>query len=448
MKIGRGRRLPRWWAGLALATLLALPLTAPGDLPGPPTLAGIHAASGHDRFNLAVWEMVHVLDLLPQRVSADGDSTVAQYFQLAGNLRATDASIRQGLAVAGTVEAINLSELLTERERVRDEMGRLAPLAQRELQDAIGQVLYEQGFTLSIPFVGDLLFPPVAFTFSDLPRVLIVSPRDEISIMKTVPIRSDITEREIEALEASLERRGLSAIVEPIGGLATYPALVKPDTSHRSALAIIAHEWVHHYLFFRPLGQGYGANGQVAAINETVANIVGNEVAALALGERPPVLEAPPPPPPPSAAPPPPEDSNIFSASRFLRETRIEAESLLAEGRADQAESYMEERRRELVREGVYIRKLNQAYFAFYGAYTDGPAAGVSPIYAQLVQVRLASSDIGDFLRRVENVRTPADLEALAQDSAANPLPLPRLSLTPSDPLLPEAIALHVVPVL
>ena len=42
----------------------------------------------------------------------------------------------------------------------------------------------------------------------------------------------------------------------------------------------------------------------------------------------------------------------------------------------------MEQRRQLFVENGYYIRKLNQAYFAFYGAYADVPggAAGEDPV--------------------------------------------------------------------
>jgi len=54
-----------------------------------------------------------------------------------------------------------------------------------------------------------------------------------------------------------------------------------------------------------------------------------------------------------------------------MRETRIRVDKLLAQGRIEEAEAYMEERRQEFVAHGYYIRKLNQAYFAFHGAYAD-----------------------------------------------------------------------------
>jgi hypothetical protein len=46
--------------------------------------------------------------------------------------------------------------------------------------------------------------------------------------------------------------------------------------------------------------------------------------------------------------------------------TRLTVDELLAEGKIDEAESYMEERRRIFWDNGFqHLRKLNQAYFAF-----------------------------------------------------------------------------------
>ena len=58
---------------------------------------------------------------------------------------------------------------------------------------------------------------------------------------------------------------------------------------------------------------------------------------------------------------------------------------------------------------GFQIRKLNQAYFAFYGSYGDA-AAGVNPIPRQLGWLRAASGSPGEFLRRVGQLTSAEDL--------------------------------------
>ena len=83
-----------------------------------------------------------------------------------------------------------------------------------------------------------------------------------------------------------------------------------------------------------------------------------------------------------------------------MRETRQTAEQMLADGSIDEAENYMEERRRELLERGYRIRKINQAFFAFYGSYATSAAAD-SPIEGQLRGLRAESESLGEFLRTV-----------------------------------------------
>ena len=39
-----------------------------------------------------------------------------------------------------------------------------------------------------------------------------------------------------------------------------------------------AHEWLHHYLFFYPLGLNYDFTGETRIINETTASLFGKEM--------------------------------------------------------------------------------------------------------------------------------------------------------------------------
>jgi hypothetical protein len=81
----------------------------------------------------------------------------------------------------------------------------------------------------------------------------------------------------------------------------------------------------------------------------------------------------------------------------LMRETRVTVDRLLAGGEVEQAEAYMEDQRKLLTESGHPIRKLNQAYFAFYGTYAHGPAS-VDPIGPQIWRLRELSADVGEFL--------------------------------------------------
>jgi hypothetical protein len=73
---------------------------------------------------------------------------------------------------------------------------------------------------------------------------------------------------------------------------------------------------------------------------------------------------------------------------------------LLAAGKINDAEAYMEARRQFFWQNGYQIRKLNQAYFAFHGAYADTPggAAGEDPVGPAVRALREQSKSLADFL--------------------------------------------------
>src|SRR4029078_2513705 len=89
----------------------------------------------------------------------------------------------------------------------------------------------------------------------------------------------------------------------------------------------------------------------------------------------------------------------VFDFRAFMRDTRAQTESLLTDGRVDDAEAYMRTRRDELAQHGYQIRKLNQAYFALYGSYGDGFAASpTNPIPGLLHQLRDKSGSLAEFI--------------------------------------------------
>ena len=95
-----------------------------------------------------------------------------------------------------------------------------------------------------------------------------------------------------------------------------------------------------------------------------------------------------------------------------MGETRRTADELLAEGRIEEAEAYMEARRQIFVANGYRLRVLNQAYFAFHGAYADvaGGAAGSDPIGPMVAQVWLESGALRPFLDNLTFIMDEADL--------------------------------------
>jgi len=82
---------------------------------------------------------------------------------------------------------------------------------------------------------------------------------------------------------------------------------------------------------------------------------------------------------------------------------------MLAQGDVEGAEEYMEERRQFLVSQGYYIRKLNQAYFAFYGSYATSPTS-VDPIGEALQRLRRESASLKEFVDTVAGMSSQEEL--------------------------------------
>ena len=96
-------------------------------------------------------------------------------------------------------------------------------------------------------------------------------------------------------------------------------------------------------------------------------------------------------------------DDDAFDFDVEMRKTRRRVDDLLADGSVEEAESYMEERRKLFVANGFNIRKLNQAFFAFHGTYAESPTS-VSPIGDQLHQLRDRMPDLGTFIGTVSRM--------------------------------------------
>ena len=409
-RMGFVRALPLRMAILATAVLGAL-LALPGCVaPAGDIVAGVRASAAHDSFNIAVWELRHAADIVAAlNTPPENPSAIDEYFETTARLREAGGRA-EWLLANRPADDPELLEALEQEQDIERDLEDIRARATLALRGLMMNTMREAGLVSDPPVLGDIVFPPVSFVMEDLPRALVVSPRDRIALMESLPLRPEISTEEILRLERALTDRGLSALVVNIGGMGTYPALVKATSTRDFTVRTILHEWVHHYLFFHPLGQRYSANGDMTTINETVANMVAAETAAIALDQPPPVFRVPEPPTEPH------RDPGVFDFGTYMRETRMEAERLLADGLIDEAEAYMEARRVHLNEtHGYAIRKINQAYFAFHGSYADSPAGGsVSPIFGQLIQVRNQTGSVAEFLRAVREIKSPADLERLA----------------------------------
>ena len=277
----------------------------------------------------------------------------------------------------------------------------LAPLAEAALQNQLMDILQENGFGI----LGQA-FPPSLYQVSDLPQSLVVSPRTtirreaEVSLLPGLSV--DFKNQLENLIFTELDH---AALVVPIGGIGTYPTMVMQSANLVWLTEVIAHEWVHNFLTLRPLGLNYFTSEELRTINETAATLAGQELGWLILQKYYP--EHLPPENLPlhiEAAPSAPPDPDAFNFQTEMRLTRVETDRLLAAGDVEGAEAYMEARRQFLWDNGYPIRKLNQAYFAFHGAYDadpDGGAAGEDPIGPAVRALRTQYNQLAKFLKDI-----------------------------------------------
>ena len=302
----------------------------------------------------------------------------------------------------------------------------LAPLAEEVIQAQVSVVLAAEGLTL-----GGQPLPPVQYHASPLPWGLVVSPRDTIRMEAFVTLQADLPLAERVALEDAVAQAfGMSTLVVPVGGIGVYPTMVMETSDLVWQIEVVSHEWLHNYFDWHPLGWNYLSQPEMRTINETAASLAGKAIGRLVVARFYPELL--PPPPPPATAQDASSDSDqaaaappAFDFQREMRRTREHVDALLAQGRIEEAEAYMEARRQVFWEHGYHIRKLNQAYFAFYGAYADSPeggAAGEDPVGAAVRELWARSPDVGTFVRRIARVGSWDDLQRLlAQPEASSP---------------------------
>lgn len=306
-------------------------------------------------------------------------------------------------------------EQRAELEAAQAVEARMGPLVESILQAQVSVVLASLGLT-----TGGQPLPPVLYRVTPLPYALIVSPRDRIKQEANISLVPGLSLEERIAIEEKVARSlNKSTLVVGIGGVGVYPTMVQSTSDLNWLTEVVAHEWTHNYLTLRPLGMLYDASPEMRTINETTASIAGKEIGRAVMArfypEKLPPEESPEPAPPqpekPSTPPP-------FDFRKEMRITRLQAEALLAEGKIEEAEAYMEARRKVFWEHGYLIRKLNQAYFAFYGAYNDTPgggAAGEDPVGPAVQALRQKSASLAEFLNTIARVTSFEQLQQMVK---------------------------------
>lgn len=357
---------------------------------------------------------------------ADRSAFIVAYLHQIAEFQTVEGQIARIYADPNVGDPNLESEALrTRRAEIEAILRRDTPIAEHIIESQVASVLRDEGFAIA----GEVL-PPVAAKFQPLPQLLVTSPRDRIQYETGTVIDPALVDQNV-ALENRVEaEQDVSALVVPLGGLGTYPAMVLQTWNANFLFETVAHEWSHNYLIFFPLGWNYDAP-ETRIINETAATLFGRVIGAKAIrryyqvypqmiaqlpsdlssGSSPAVTASPTP-----VYVPQPDESRPFDAGAFMNTTRVTVDFLLHFGLVDQAERYMEGQRRVFTAYGYSYRRINQAFFAFYGGYQGAGgnyAGGNDPIGDQIRQVYTAAGGSRAFLERIRGITSRAELMRL-----------------------------------
>jgi hypothetical protein len=390
---------------LVIATLLSGSTQAPED-----QVERVRAFTREIEFDYVSWTLDAVNIKIKQTAlrtvqyipSTAENQAVKDYLNLVINIQNTESQIFNIYSDPNVsnpeVASADLQNTLND---LYDQRKNLGPLAEAVLENQLSTIATSLDLTL-----GGQPIPPILYRTSALPLALIVSPREVIRQDANISLLPDLTlEQKIELEEKVDKSLNVSSLVVGIGGVGVYPTMVMQTNDLNWLVEVVAHEWVHNYLTLRPLGVNYLTSPELRTMNETTASIAGKEIGFALIEQFFPELLPPPPVEVYSLSPasPPTNEPPPFDFRAEMHTTRVTVDNLLDQGKIAEAESYMETRRIFFWENGYTIRKLNQAYFAFHGAYADTPggAAGEDPVGAAVRALRSKSPSLASFVNRI-----------------------------------------------
>jgi hypothetical protein len=337
----------------------------------------------------------------------EGTDEVTRYFSNVEQIKELESEI-EALKI-GTRQG-DLALLEDKLDKLRHQNLKAAGTVERLLEMQIREELSQQGIFNPIykHMEWKIGFPPVNFILESPPHLLVISSRDRIESIREVTLLPGMSLKDMESVEAEIDKLGVSSLVVNLGGIATYPSYVIDTADLRFVINTASEEWLHQYLAFKPLGFlyildliGIRRDYEIATMNETVAGMVSKEIGALIYEEY---YDR-------NAADV--TDSEVkepeFDFNLEMREIRRAVDNYLAQGEIELAEEFMEQKRQYLAENGYHIRKLNQAYFAFHGTYADRPTS-ISPIGVELKELRSQSTSLKEFLETVAAMTSRQDL--------------------------------------
>jgi hypothetical protein len=367
------------------------------------------------RFSIAEWELKTLTSELEGVIFSGREYTVedslivVNYFKLLEDISQLDFQISY---YRDTIEKQDLSALQKQLKDLKQESDTLKKVVEGIIELQIRDILNQLDLYWYNDIIGlNISFPPVNFSLESPPHLLVVSPRENITRMKEIILLQDLSIDEINYIETEIDKLGYSSIVLGLGGMATFPAFVYNNAGLEYTISTAVEEWFHQYFFFKPAGFLYAFNllgiykdSDISTINETIAGIVSDEIASMVYSKyysryyENVTFEY--------------LQGNGFDFYEEMRNIRIAVDIFLANGDIEQAEAFMEEKRLYILSQGYYIRRLNQAYFAFYGTYAGSPSS-VNPIGEILWDLRNSSANVTDFINITSGIRNMNDLHKL-----------------------------------
>ena len=396
---------------LILVVCLVVSIVAYGKL----TSSKMESAAGSHGFSIFRWELqtvplkwMHLLwEMYPGNRPSHSERylIVKEYLQVGKKLTKESSRIETQLIAGGITEPANITEIVDDKvSQLANQKKILRNRAEEAIEAAVSQAATDNGLGLAF----GILFPPTDFRLEEPPLILVSSPRNKIRLEESHLIENNIDFEERYLIESRAESDGkTSALVDNLSGLGTYPAFVSDKYDLRYLMRTAAHEWLHNYWIFHPLGRNMWSSPDMYTLNETAANIAGNELGDQAfefLGGDISEYEY--------------KYSKSETANphltRILRETRRETEIFLENGDIEGAEEYMDRQRWQLRLGGYSIRKINQAYFAFRGNYADGPSS-INPIGSELEEFRGYFDNVGEFIKTIRGVKSYKEFTSLLE---------------------------------
>ncbi len=385
------------------------------------TLFNVGCSSSHDfehqvnvavkpyRFSIAGWEVntffTEIKQLFHQPVkNAQTDTEITnEYISLGHQIQ----------DLKNKINAANQADVQNQINGLQQQQNNLTPAVEKIIERQTTQVLTEMGIYqpwykhIKLKFT----FPAPDFKLETPPHLLVISPRDKIATIKTIFLSPNLSTDQMSSIEADVDKLNVSSLVVDLGGIATYPDIVASDSDFQYIIDTCAHEWTHAYLAFTPLGfryilniAGLSHNADITTMNETVADMVGKEVGDAVIEKYYPQLQT-------NSQNTQSVNPPAFDFNKEMHAIRVQVDQYLAAGEINVAEQYMDQERDYLEANGYYIRKLNQAFFAFNGNYADTPAFE-NTIGTQLSRLRADSNTLKDFLNTVSSFTNLQSLES------------------------------------